>query len=357
MLARTDPVVVWLLEAGDPAVRALTRRDLLGRPSSREAALSSPLVRALLTDPSRTHPYAKWSGAHWRLVSLVELGVPAGQPEAVAACDSVLTHWARRERLSQVPVVGGRARRCASQEGNAVAVASRLGLARDQRVALLVEHLLAWQWPDGGWNCDPRPEARHSSFHETLPALWGLHVDGRKELGPHPLLLVVGASEVEYKNLLAQYHALCARLGPLPPPRVINVDHGAQRFLLFALDRKAANGPCTTPAMAWIDAPVNGDRVEKVFDVAGWAFKDGVGLKQVEVMLDGKVVAAAEYGKLDAGPERFWPISNDPHHPHVGFSARVDASGFAKGRHWLGLRLHGSDGSVEDWSEQPVQID
>ena len=175
MLARTDPVVVWLLEAGDPAVRALTRRDLLGRPSSREAALSSPLVRALLADPSGTHPYAKWSGAHWRLVSLVELGVPAGQPEAVVACDSVLTHWARRERLAQVPVVGGRARRCASQEGNAVAVASRLGLARDPRVALLVEHLLAWQWPDGGWNCDPRPEARHSSFHETLPALWGLH--------------------------------------------------------------------------------------------------------------------------------------------------------------------------------------
>jgi 4-amino-4-deoxy-L-arabinose transferase-like glycosyltransferase len=188
-------------------------------------------------------------------------------------------------------------------------------------------------------------------------ALWGLHVDGRKALGPHPLLLVVGASEVEYKNLLAQYHALCARLGPLPPPRVINVDHGAQRFLLFALDRKAAKGPCTTPAMAWIDAPVNGDRIEKAFDVAGWAFKDGVGLKRMEVMLDGKVVAAAEYGKLDAGPERFWPISNDPHHPHVGFSARVDASGFAPGRHWLGLRLHGSDGSVEDWSEQPVQID
>jgi hypothetical protein len=188
-------------------------------------------------------------------------------------------------------------------------------------------------------------------------ALWGLHVDGRKELGPHPLLLVVGASEVEYKNLLAQYHALCARLGPLPPPRVINVDHGAQRFVLFALDRKVAKGACTAPAMAWIDAPVNGDRVEKVFDVAGWAFKDGVGLKRVEVMLDGKVIATAKYGKPDAGPKRFWPISNDPRHPHVGFSARVDASGFAKGRHWLGLRLHGSDGSVEDWSEQPVQID
>lgn len=27
----------------------------------------------------------------------------------------------------------------------------------------------------GGWNCDRRPEAHRSSFHETLPPIWGLH--------------------------------------------------------------------------------------------------------------------------------------------------------------------------------------
>jgi hypothetical protein len=26
------------------------------------------------------------------------------------------------------------------------------------------------------------------------------------------------------------------------------------------------------------------------------------------------------------------------------------------GRQWLGLRLHGRDGSVEDWAEQPIEI-
>lgn len=178
MAAAADPTTAWLVEEGDPAVRALARRDLLGQPPATDAALSSPLVRALLVGPSRTHPYTKWSGAHWRLVSLVELGVPAGHPEALAACDIVLNHWAQPERLAHVPVVAGRARRCASQEGNAVAAACRLGLASDARVGLLVDHLLSWQWPDGGWNCDLRPGAAHSSFHETLPALWGLHEFG-----------------------------------------------------------------------------------------------------------------------------------------------------------------------------------
>jgi hypothetical protein len=32
---------------------------------------------------------------------------------------------------------------------------------------------------DGGWNCDKRPEARHSSFNESLSTLWGLTQYGR----------------------------------------------------------------------------------------------------------------------------------------------------------------------------------
>jgi hypothetical protein len=175
VITTTDPAVAWLHDEADPAVRALACRELLGRPTPAEASMSSPLVRTLLTDSASTRPYAKWSGAHWRLVSLVELGVPPGQPDAVALCDFVLNYWATPRRLARVPVVNGLARRCASQEGNAVAAACRLGLADDPRVTVLVEHLLEWQWPDGGWNCDPRPEATHSSLHETLPALWGLH--------------------------------------------------------------------------------------------------------------------------------------------------------------------------------------
>ena len=208
---------------------------------------------------------------------------------------------------------------------------------------------------------DPNiPVLRHplNRKHGRAPQLqlWGLRSRGRVDWGSAPVLLVVGASEVEYKRLLQRYHALCVQAGPLPPPRVVNVDHGRQRFLLFALERDHAQGACTTPAMAWFDVPVSQGRVGKVFDVAGWAFKDGVGLDRVEVLLDGAVVAQAEYGLDNAGPKRYWAISNDPHHPQVGFRARIDASAYAPGRHWLGLRLHGSDGSVEDWSERPLEI-
>jgi hypothetical protein len=158
--------------------------------------------------------------------------------------------------------------------------------------------------------------------------------------------------------LLRRYHALCSMVGPLPPPRVLNIDHGRQRFALFALEARR-EGACMTPAMAWIDTPVGGASVGRQFELRGWAFKDGVGLDKVEVLLDGGVIAAANYGREYLDLKRAWPESNDPQHPRVGFDARVDlrrAAGVVAGRHWLGLRLHGRDGSVEDWSEQPIEI-
>jgi hypothetical protein len=93
----------------------------------------------------------------------------------VRAAEAVLDCWAATDRLAGVPVVDGRRRMHASQEGNAVAVACRLGMAGDDRVARLVGHLVDGQWPDGGWNCDRRAAVHRSSVHETLPALWGLH--------------------------------------------------------------------------------------------------------------------------------------------------------------------------------------
>lgn len=177
-----QPAVDSLVASSEPAIRFLARRDLLGQRArdDERGILDGQLVRALFDGQQPDggfggHPYRKWVGAHWRLVSLVELGIPAGEPRALAALETVLGWLTSPGHLRGVRVIEGRARRCASQEGNALAVASRLGVAQDERAQLLARSLIGWQWPDGGWNCDKRPEARRSSFHETLPAMWGLH--------------------------------------------------------------------------------------------------------------------------------------------------------------------------------------
>jgi hypothetical protein len=47
-------------------------------------------------------------------------------------------------------------------------------MSSDERVRAIASDLIEWQWPDGGWNCDIRPAATHSSFHESLKPMWGL---------------------------------------------------------------------------------------------------------------------------------------------------------------------------------------
>ena len=175
---RTRFAVQWLVDSSEPAIRALARTELLGEQPD-EDVTSGPMVRALLggDDPGellRLHPYTKWIGAHWRLVSLVELGVRGDDARLPAMVEQVLDWLTGGGRLGRIPELAGRTRRCASQEGNALAVCCRLGLAGDPRVGLLAEALVRWQWPDGGWNCDRRREARHSSFHETHSPVWGL---------------------------------------------------------------------------------------------------------------------------------------------------------------------------------------
>src|SRR5437667_11228807 len=185
-MAIEDPAVMWLLESGDPSIRHLTLTEILDRPSDSKEVLTAkrqipngPIVKTLLSGQRAdggfgVHPYEKWTGAHWRLVSLVELGIPPGFRPAVKATDLVLKWLLGEAHLRNVPKINGRYRRCASQEGNALAVCSRLGLAEDPRVVKLAESLIEWQWPDGGWNCDRKEDAKHSSFNESLSTMWGL---------------------------------------------------------------------------------------------------------------------------------------------------------------------------------------
>jgi hypothetical protein len=158
----------------------MAQRDLLGRQQEPDPARlrGGAKITALLSGqrPDGSFGvsfYRKWTGAHWRLVSLVELEIPAGEPRAIAAAETVLARVAPSHR--RVSVINGLPRRHASVDGNALAVCSRLGLAGDPRVQELAAAIVSWQWPDGGWNCDVSATARRSSFHETLATSWGLH--------------------------------------------------------------------------------------------------------------------------------------------------------------------------------------
>ena len=195
-------VVDALLRSKEPSIRWKTRVNVLGEERGsrvvrglEEEIRGSPRVRALLRRRQAlgrrgtARPvYYKWQGFHWVLASLADLGYPRGDASLLPIRDRVLGLWLGpayfREFVAGtetkaygsrgVPLVRGRYRRCASQQGNALYAITTLGIA-DARADALAERLLHWQWPDGGWNCDRNPAADTSSFMETLLPMLGLH--------------------------------------------------------------------------------------------------------------------------------------------------------------------------------------
>jgi hypothetical protein len=183
-LDENDSTISWLLQSKDPSIEFLVRKDLLEEQNEskllqiQNKILRGPKVRALLSGQRSdggfgVHPYSKWTGSHWRLVSLVELGMPRDNKQAHKATDEVLL-WLSGALKYSAPKVNNLKRKHASVYGNPLGVFSYLGLAEDPRAKLIADSLVDWQWPDGGWNCDSNPKAHHSSFYESLASLWGL---------------------------------------------------------------------------------------------------------------------------------------------------------------------------------------
>jgi hypothetical protein len=164
----------------EPALRYFALQNLFDcDPEEREMSLArwdlpnSALFRSLCAFDPSLHPYQKWNGAHWRLVQLAELRYPYTNP-ALEEPRAQVYAWLTSERhIASIRTLEGRTRRCASQEANAVYASVRLNMV-DEQTEALVKKLLGWQWPDGGWNCDKRPEASHSSFWESWTPLRAL---------------------------------------------------------------------------------------------------------------------------------------------------------------------------------------
>lgn len=217
---------------------------------------------------------------------------------------------------------------------------------------------LAFALPDQDIRVLDHPlNAKHGRARQLT--IWNLRFDESEP--PSRFRLIIEDSATPMKARLRYYQSLCRRLdSDLVPLQVLNVDRGRKRFLVFdlvggfALDRELMEPwSCRTPALAWIDQPAPDARIEgDVLEVAGWAFADGVGIARIDVLIDGVFVAQAGYGFDAPHVASYWQVSTDPAHPKVGFHARIDASGFAPGEHWLGLRLVARDGAVESWPEQ-----
>ena len=195
----------------EPALRYKMVVNVQGLPADSQEAKtaaeevrSSSQVQALLTfcrgDGSLPyHPYKKWAGGHWVLSVLADLGYPSGDQSLQPLVEQAYDWLLGEDHARHIRMINGRMRRCASQESNLVYASLTLGLA-DGRTEELASRLMKWQWPDGGWNCDKRPEVSISSFWESLIPLRALSLYAQRSGDRQARLASEKAAEIFLKR-------------------------------------------------------------------------------------------------------------------------------------------------------------
>jgi hypothetical protein len=175
---KSEPALAWKVKVNIYGENSASDRAK----QAAEITCNSALVQTLLAGKDASgKSYRKWIGSHWILAILADLGYPPGDETLFPLMEETFNTWLGAGHDKHIRLINGRTRRCASQEGYAAWSSMKLGFA-DARTDELIARLMRWQWPDGGWNCDKRPEVNISSFMETLIPLRALglyaHISG-----------------------------------------------------------------------------------------------------------------------------------------------------------------------------------
>jgi len=181
-LPARDPVMAWLLDPAEPAMRYLASRDLLA-PTPSERTLAR--LRAAVPDAGwaakilarqkkrtwwetqRTCYWPKMKGTFWQLELLADLGLTRRDERIANAAE----HWFRlhsgRDGGFSPWGPGPQSHLCTT--GNAVRTLVRLGYERDERVRSAIQWLVDAQLEDGGWDCFTPPRGTLDAW-EALSA-------------------------------------------------------------------------------------------------------------------------------------------------------------------------------------------
>ena len=118
-----------------------------------------------------------------------------------------------------------------------------------------------------------------------------------------------------------------------------------------------SSAPCPVPPRAWIDTPQADAILSGKVTIAGWAYNEYMGIESIDILLDGQVVAKANYGLSRSDVAASMNVQTDPNTPNLGFEAEIDTTYIKNGKYWLELMLINSQGNSLPYGKRSLQID
>lgn len=185
---------------------------------------------------------------------------------------------------------------------------------------------------------------------------WGLDENGlrRSHAGGSVVLVLPEPTYLYHTRAEAQFRArLCREFDAVEPFETVELPPGRTAVEIYTARVRgtpapeSAAAPCPLLPELYLAHPVRaqlfrGAKRENEFGAAA----DPKGIRSVDVLLDGKVVAHARYGLDPPGGRISNVLAFDPNYPRVQFDFQFPKGSLTPGAHRVSLRATRSDGTV-----------
>lgn len=169
---------------------------------------------------------------------------------------------------------------------------------------------------------------------------------------PEPTYLYHTPDEVAFRR------RLCRRFEGIRQERIVELPPGRTAVGLFTARVRPQLGPepagCPLLPSLYVARPERAEAVEAGANFYG-AAADPAGVRRVEVLVDGRVVAQARIGLDPPGGRVDAVLAYDPAYPRVQFDFQLP-SGLSPGAHRLSLRAHTCDGRTLQGADRTFYV-
>lgn len=192
--------------------------------------------------------------------------------------------------------------------------------------------------------------------------LWKENVSGLVGQTGKSALFITEDSTLTVPDKTATLTRACAEFEQLKFLEQLVLFDGEKAFSFYRGNNVTRNSPterlCPLPSLGWIDQPSSGASVkENELKVSGWVVNEGLGVKSVEVLIDGISRGFAIYGLPRADVVAAMSVNTDPNAPNLGFDMTLDLSLTPPGSIELSVRTTGVSGEVQTFGLRDIEIE
>lgn len=211
------------------------------------------------------------------------------------------------------------------------------------------------------YTLDTDKAVRDGRMHQLR--LWGMDQTGLfdEAISGSPLLLITEDSTLEVEDKHALLLTACELVTTLQASEQLYLFAGDKQFSYYRGEGLTPGSgsraaPCPLPMRAWIDQPEAGAELAGSVQVSGWAYNEEIGVKSIELLIDGEAVTRMNYDIPRPDVADVMKVTSDPNSPMLGYTGLWDTTSMQNGWHQLELLLRNSQGHTLHYGKRRVLI-